>query len=741
MTQNFFEAKVIPPFPKVKRIVFICTGNVCRSPMAEELFRQKLNGDRTIEVESAGIGAVSGQAPSSYAVEVMRELGADISRQRSQPIHHEMVRRADYIFVMTYGHLDSLLLLYPSAGDKVFLLRDFDPGLSPEEREVDDPIGQSKDTYRACRDQIQKSIPYLLEVVRNGVQSAPASSVGNQVSIGLAGDSSGRILLSEATEVLRREGCVSVTLSGGEGAEFPEIAKVAAEAIAQGRIQGAILVGRTGMGLCMAANRFAKVRAVVVDSPESARLARERYHANVLCLGADEMGASDARACVQAWISTSFTGARYEKQVSRLESLGGGRQGEPVGPDLARTDVRIAEAIRKEHRRQTENIELIASENFTSPAVMQAQGSCLTNKYAEGYPGRRWYGGCEFVDDVEQAAIERAKELFGAEHVNVQPHSGAQANTAVYFAFLKHGDKILTMDLAHGGHLTHGHPKNFSGMFYTVKHYGVDPQTERVDYDLLEKAAIEFQPKMITVGASAYSRLLDYARMREIADKVGALLFADMAHVSGLVAGGVHPNPVPYADFVTTTTHKGLRGPRGGIIMCKAKYAKEIDSMVFPGVQGGPLMHVIAGKAICFLEALKPEFKVYQAQVVRNARALAEGLKKHGYKIVSGGTDNHLMLVDLRPSGMDGKAAQEALDAAGITVNKNSIPFDTASPMKPSGIRLGTPAMTTRGMKESEMFDIANLIHQALQKRNDPVALENIRSEVRRLTVLFPLAG
>jgi RpiB/LacA/LacB family sugar-phosphate isomerase len=725
----------------MKRIVFICTGNVCRSPMAEELFRQKLNGDRTIEVESAGIGAVSGQAPSSYAVDVMRELGADISRQRSQPIHHEMVRRADYIFVMTYGHLDSLLLLYPSAGDKVFLLRDFDPGLSSEEREVDDPIGQSKDTYRACRDQIQKSIPYLIEVVRNGVQSTPASSVGSQVSIGLAGDSSGRILLSEATDVLRREGCVSVTLAGGEGVEFPEIAKVAAEAIAQGRIQGAILVGRTGMGLCMAANRFAKVRAVVVDSPESARLARERYHANVLCLGADEMGASDARACVQAWISTSFTGARYEKQVSRLESLGGGRQGEPVGPDLARTDVRIAEAIRKEHRRQTENIELIASENFTSPAVMQAQGSCLTNKYAEGYPGRRWYGGCEFVDDVEQAAIDRAKELFGAEHVNVQPHSGAQANTAVYFAFLKHGDKILTMDLAHGGHLTHGHPKNFSGMFYTVKHYGVDPQTERVDYDLLEKAAIEFQPKMITVGASAYSRLLDYARMREIADKVGALLFADMAHVSGLVAGGVHPNPVPYADFVTTTTHKGLRGPRGGIIMCKAKYAKEIDSMVFPGVQGGPLMHVIAGKAICFLEALKPEFKVYQAQVVRNARALAEGLKKHGYKIVSGGTDNHLMLVDLRPSGMDGKAAQEALDAAGITVNKNSIPFDTASPMKPSGIRLGTPAMTTRGMKESEMFDIANLIHQALQKRNDPVALENIRSEVRRLTVLFPLAG
>jgi len=708
--------------------------------MAEELFRSQVNGDRSIEVTSAGIGAVDGQSPSAYAIEVMKEKGLDISRLRSRPIQQEMVRKADCIFVMTYGHLDSLLLLYPSAAEKTFMLREFQPGLSPDEREEDDPIGQSRETYRACRDQIQDSIPSLMEVVRNGV-GAGVAPAGAAVAIGLAGDASGRILMSEAAEVLREEGCLTVMLSAGGTEEFPEIAKAAAESIGSGRLQGAVLVGRSGIGLCMGANRFSSVRAVVANSPESARLARERYQANVLCLGADELGASDARACVQAWISASFRGARFEQPVNRLASLGKGSGGNPVGPDVERTDPRVAEAIRREHRRQSENIELIASENFTSPAVMQVQGSCLTNKYAEGYPGRRWYGGCEFVDDVEQAAIDRAKELFGAEHANVQPHSGAQANTAVYFAFLKHGDKILTMDLAHGGHLTHGHPKNFSGMFYTVKHYGVDPQTERVDYDLLEKAALEFQPKMITVGASAYSRLLDYARMREIADKVGALLFADMAHVSGLVAGGVHPNPVPHADFVTTTTHKGLRGPRGGIILCKAKYAKEIDSMVFPGVQGGPLMHVIAGKAICFLEALKPEFKDYQAQVVRNARALAEGLKKHGYRIVSGGTDNHLMLVDLRPMGIDGKVAQEALDAAGITVNKNSIPFDTASPMKPSGIRLGTPAMTTRGMKESEMFDIANLIHQALQKRNDSAALEGVREEVRRLTALFPLAS
>ena len=725
----------------MKHVLFICTGNVCRSPMAEGLCRDAMSGNREVSFSSAGIGAGTGQAPSPYAVEVMRDLGCDISRQRSQPTSSELIRKADYIFVMTYGHLDSLLLLYPAAADKIFLLREFQPGLSAEEREVDDPIGQPLNVYRACRDQIQQSIPFLMEVVQSGVVSIPKATAVGQICIGLAGDSAGRVLLSEAREVLRQEGCTVLNLVAGDGAEYPEIAQVVAQAIRAGRIQGAVAVGRTGMGLCMAANRFPKVRAVVVGSPEAARWARERYHANVLCLGADELGASDARACVQEWIATPFATARYEEKIARLETMGGSSAGEPVGSDLARTDALVADAIRHEHRRQSENIELIASENFTSPAVMQTQGSCLTNKYAEGYPGKRWYGGCEFVDVVEQAAIDRAKELFGAEHANVQPHSGAQANTAVYFAFLKHGDKILTMDLAHGGHLTHGHPKNFSGMFYTVRHYGVDPTTERIDYDLLEKAAVEFQPKMITVGASAYSRLLDYARMREIADKVGALLFADMAHVSGLVAGGVHPSPVPHADFVTTTTHKGLRGPRGGIILCKAKYAKEIDSMVFPGVQGGPLMHVIAAKAVCFLEALKPEFKLYQAQVVRNARALAEGLKKHGYKIVSGGTDNHLCLVDLRPAGMDGKVAQEALDAAGITVNKNSIPFDTASPMRPSGIRLGTPAMTTRGMKESEMFDIANLIHQALEKRNDPAGLEVVRGEVRRLTALFPLAS
>jgi glycine hydroxymethyltransferase len=410
-----------------------------------------------------------------------------------------------------------------------------------------------------------------------------------------------------------------------------------------------------------------------------------------------------------------------------------------MGGGLRKVDPEIFEAIAAEEKRQRENIELIASENFTSRAVMEAQGSVLTNKYAEGYPKKRWYGGCENVDIAEQLAIDRAKQLFGCEHVNVQPHSGAQANMAVYFAMLKPGDKILAMNLAHGGHLTHGHPANFSGKFYEVSQYGVSAETEQIDYDALQKQAEEVRPAMITAGASAYPRIIDFPRMRQIADSVGAILFIDMAHISGLVAGGQHPTPIPHAQFVTTTTHKSLRGPRGGIVMCQEQFAKQIDSTVFPGVQGGPLMHVIAAKAVCFHEALQPQFRDYQRQVVVNAKALAAGLAKHGYRITSGGTDNHLMLVDLRPKDINGKIAQEILDRAGITVNKNGIPFDTYPIFKPGGIRIGTPAVTTRGMKEEEMLDIADLINDALNRRDDANALEEIRGKVRELTRRFPL--
>jgi glycine hydroxymethyltransferase len=409
------------------------------------------------------------------------------------------------------------------------------------------------------------------------------------------------------------------------------------------------------------------------------------------------------------------------------------------GGGLRKVDPEVFEAVVAEEKRQRENIELIASENFTSRAVMEAQGSVLTNKYAEGYPGKRWYGGCEHVDTVERLAIDRAKQIFGCDHVNVQPHSGAQANMAVYFAMLKPGDKILAMNLAHGGHLTHGHPANFSGKFYQVSQYGVSAESEQIDYDALQKQAEEVRPAMITAGASAYPRIIDFPRMRQIADSVGALLFIDMAHISGLVAGGQHPTPIPHAQFVTTTTHKSLRGPRGGIVMCQEQFAKQIDGTVFPGVQGGPLMHVIAAKAVCFHEALQPQFRDYQRQVVVNAKALAAGLAKHGYRIVSGGTDNHLMLVDLRPKDINGKIAQEVLDRAGITVNKNGIPFDTYPIFKPGGIRIGTPAVTTRGMKEEEMLDIADLINDALLRRDDAAGLEEIRGKVRELTRRFPL--
>src|SRR6187397_1710922 len=406
---------------------------------------------------------------------------------------------------------------------------------------------------------------------------------------------------------------------------------------------------------------------------------------------------------------------------------------------LAETDPEIAEAIKNERHRQNAGLELIASENFVSRAILEAAGSVMTNKYAEGYPGRRYYGGCEFADVVESLAISRAKALFGADHANVQPHSGAQANMAVYFTLLKPGDTVLGMNLAHGGHLTHGHPLNFSGKLYTIVSYGVRQDDERVDYEEMERLAHERRPKMIIVGASAYPRHLDYARVARVAEAVGAAVMVDMAHVAGLVAVGLHPNPVPHADFITSTTHKTLRGPRSGLVLCREKYAKDLDRGVFPGVQGGPLMHIIAAKAVCFKEAMEPAFKDYQRQIVANAQRLASALSAQGFRLVSGGTDNHLMLVDVFSKGHTGKVAEAALGKAGITVNKNAIPFDQNPPMVASGIRVGTPAITTRGMREPEMDIIGELIARALRTPEDDAALATIKTEVERLCRKFPL--
>ncbi|SCR70858.1 serine hydroxymethyltransferase [Staphylococcus aureus] len=407
---------------------------------------------------------------------------------------------------------------------------------------------------------------------------------------------------------------------------------------------------------------------------------------------------------------------------------------------ITKQDKVIAEAIEREFQRQNSNIELIASENFVSEAVMEAQGSVLTNKYAEGYPGRRYYGGCEFVDVTESIAIDRAKALFGAEHVNVQPHSGSQANMAVYLVALEMGDTVLGMNLSHGGHLTHGAPVNFSGKFYNFVEYGVDKDTERINYDEVRKLALEHKPKLIVAGASAYSRTIDFKKFKEIADEVNAKLMVDMAHIAGLVAAGLHPNPVEYADFVTTTTHKTLRGPRGGMILCKEEYKKDIDKTIFPGIQGGPLEHVIAAKAVAFGEALENNFKTYQQQVVKNAKVLAEALINEGFRIVSGGTDNHLVAVDVKGSiGLTGKEAEETIDSVGITCNKNTIPFDQEKPFVTSGIRLGTPAATTRGFDEKAFEEVAKIISLALKNSKDEEKLQQAKERVAKLTAEYPL--
>ena len=719
--------------------------------MAEGLFRHAVKGQKGIEVSSAGVGTIHGQPPSQHSVEVLRPWGIDISKIRSQPLSDELVEKATHIFAMTRGHLETIQMLYPEAADKAFLLCEHEPTLQ-RTPEVPDPIGLGIDAYFQCRDTIKKALPSVVQFVD---QSAPmtspeptaipasTSTSGNSprpLRIALGADHGGVELKQAVHEHLSKKGYIVSDFGtySSESVDYPDFAEAVTRQVTSGDADFGILACRSGVGMSIAANRHPQIRASLVDNAEDARVTRLHNDANVLCLASNHIETANVARVVDAFLSTKFEGGRHERRVEKLGHLGAEGRG---NRSLEQADPEIFAAIADEERRQFENIELIASENFTSRAVMEAQGSVLTNKYAEGYPGRRWYGGCEYVDRIEQLAIDRARQLFGGDHVNVQPHSGSQANMAVYFSVLQPGDKILTMDLSHGGHLTHGNKANFSGRFFEISHYGVSQADERIDYDALQKHAEEFRPKMITAGASAYPRIIDFARMRQIADSVGALLFVDMAHIAGLVAGGVHPSPVALADFTTTTTHKSLRGPRGGIIICKAQFAKGVDSQVFPGVQGGPLEHVIAAKAVCFQEALQPGFKAYTQQIVSNSKALAAQLTRNGFRIVSGGTDNHLMLVDLRPKQINGKEAQETLDEAGITVNKNGIPFDTLPITKGGGIRVGTPAVTTRGMKEDEMMEVADLIARALEARSDPSEIARVRDEVRTLTRRFPLPG
>jgi glycine hydroxymethyltransferase len=535
--------------------------------------------------------------------------------------------------------------------------------------------------------------------------------------------------------------------ASGESVDYPDYAAAVARRISAGTADVGVLICGTGVGMSITANKFPGVRAALLYDDATARLARLHNDANVAVFGARTMSADDAARRLRLFLSEPFEAGRHTRRIEKIRGI---EKTIPAGPApaahreapmsfLKETDPEIYDIIRKETERQAYKLELIASENFVSEAVLEATGSVLTNKYAEGYPGKRYYGGCEFVDQAESLAIERTKKIFGAEHVNVQPHAGSQANMAVYFTVMNPGDTMLGMNLSHGGHLTHGSPVNFSGKLYNVVPYGVREDTETIDYDQVLDLALKHRPKLIVVGASAYPRTIDFPAFRRIADEAGCMVMADIAHIAGLVAAGLHPSPVPYCEFVTTTTHKTLRGPRAGLIMCRQEFAKKLDSAIFPGSQGGPLMHVIAAKAVALKEAMTPAFGEYQAQIVRNAAAMAKTLLARGNRLVSGGTDTHLMLVNLKDTQLTGKEGEAALEHVGITVNKNTVPFETRSPFITSGIRIGTPAITTRGMKESEMERIGNLIADVLDKPSDASEQRRVEAEVRALCDAFPL--
>ena len=723
-----------------KQILMVCTGNICRSPMAEALLRHRLGGDSPWRVKSAGVAAPPDQPASEEAVQALAEWKLDLRAHRSHGLTRRLVDESGLIVVMTAAHGQAVVAQFPEARGKVRLLTSFGSARVPEG--IPDPIGLSLDVYRRTRDRMDSAVADLVLYLRelDGRKSVVPAERQKSMKIAIGADHGGFNLKEQLRKLLEARGHTVLDAGshlGLESVDYPDFGVAVARQVSDGAADQGVLVCTTGIGMSITANKFSGVRAALVNSADLARMSRSHNNANILVLGSTTTKEGDLPGILDAWLSTKFDGGeRHQRRVGKISQA---EQDVAETEALGRTDPEIFKAVEEEAVRQRQNLELIASENYASRAVRQASGSVMTNKYAEGYPGKRWYGGCECVDVAEKLAIERAKKLFGADHVNVQPHCGSSANMAVYFSVLQPGDTVMAMNLAHGGHLTHGHKMNFSGRYYNIVPYGVDPKTELINYDELAQLAAQHKPKLICAGASAYSRVIDFPRLRAIADQVGAMLMVDMAHIAGLVAAGVHPSPVPHADFVTSTTHKTLRGPRGGIILCREKYAQDIDKQVFPGIQGGPLMHIIAAKAVCFHEALQPAFKTYQQQVVKNAQVLAAAFTKAGLRICSGGTDNHLMLVDLNPLGLTGKDAAAALDRARITVNKNGIPFDTKSPFLTSGIRVGTPAVTTRGMKEAEMDQIAACIQAVLKSPQDERVIAEVGARVLALTARFPV--
>lgn len=734
----------------MKKILFICTGNTCRSAFAASYLRKLCENRKISEIEiySAGTNTLNGMPASENAILAAKEFAVDLSSHRSTILSADLVDSADLVICMTKSHLFTALRISQKQKncDKLKLLSEFSNNDFPD---ISDPFGGNLEIYRKCFLQISEAVDNLLlrSIKENKKKTRKNVMKNNSITdwrkkknfvLAIAADHGGFTLKNKIVAELSARGIKILDLGPDKHDpcdDYSEFGTKLGAAVAKSQCDCGILICRSGVGMGIAANRFHNVRAAIANSTKIAASSRDHNCSNVLVLPGEYLNDDEAFLIINKWLETDFSAE--ERHVRRLLQIENDSYDEISA--IRSVDPEIAEIIDSEKERQSEGIELIASENFATPAVRAAQGSLLTNKYAEGYPGKRYYNGCERVDDAESLAIKRACELFGAEAANVQPHSGSQANMAAYFALIQPGDTILAMDLAHGGHLTHGHPMNFSGMLYKVVPYGVSSETETLDYDNIAKLASEHKPKLIVAGASAYPRVFDFKRLREIADSIGAFLLVDMAHIAGLVAAGEHPSPIPYADIVTSTTHKTLRGPRSGLILCKEKYIKAVNSKVFPGLQGGPMMHTIAAKAICFKEAMSDAFKDYQRQVKKNAAILAQNLVQKGFRIVSGGTDNHLMLVDLRPKKTTGKVVAEILDKAGITVNKNMIPFDPEKPFVTSGIRIGTPAVTTRGMKEEEMLKIADWISKAVDNRENEQVLIEIKNEIKDFMKNFPL--